>query len=133
MKTARLTAQSRARLDERLAHFGAAEGYRPPGRGWIRAIREALGMIAASWAATEMGIFAKKDAQRIKALLSVFALPATIKGITVDKALAAMRSDKKAVAGKLRFVLPTMLGAVEVFENVDQALVRAALEVIGCE
>ena len=50
MKIARLTAQSRARLDERLAQFGQAERYRPPSRGWIKAIREALGMSTAQLA-----------------------------------------------------------------------------------
>jgi predicted DNA-binding mobile mystery protein A len=50
MKIARLTAQSRARLDERLAQFGGAEQYRPPSRGWIKAIREALGMSTAQLA-----------------------------------------------------------------------------------
>lgn len=50
MKIARLTAQSRARLDERLAKFGPAERYRPPSRGWIKAIREALGMSTAQLA-----------------------------------------------------------------------------------
>jgi predicted DNA-binding mobile mystery protein A len=50
MKIARITAQSRARLDERLTQFGPAERYRPPNRGWIRAIREALGMSTAQLA-----------------------------------------------------------------------------------
>lgn len=47
MKRARIAAQSRVRLDERFAQLGSAERYRPPGRGWIRAIREALGMTTA--------------------------------------------------------------------------------------
>ena len=50
MKIARISAQSRARLDERLTQFGPAERYRPPNRGWIRAIREALGMSTAQLA-----------------------------------------------------------------------------------
>jgi predicted DNA-binding mobile mystery protein A len=50
MKIARITAQSRARLDERLTQFRPAERYRPPNRGWIRAIREALGMSTAQLA-----------------------------------------------------------------------------------
>ena len=50
MKIARITAQSRARLDERLTQFGPAARYRPPNRGWIRAIREALGMSTAQLA-----------------------------------------------------------------------------------
>lgn len=47
MNTARLAAQARVRLDERLAQFGLADRYQPPARGWIRAIRDALGMTAA--------------------------------------------------------------------------------------
>lgn len=50
MKTARITAQSRARLDERLAQLGPADRYRPPQRGWVKAIREALGMSTAQLA-----------------------------------------------------------------------------------
>jgi predicted DNA-binding mobile mystery protein A len=50
MKIARISGQSRARLDERLAQFGPAERYRAPARGWIRAIREALGMSTAQLA-----------------------------------------------------------------------------------
>ena len=50
MKSARLAAQSRARLDQRLAQLGPAEQYRVPTRGWIRAIREALGMSTAQLA-----------------------------------------------------------------------------------
>jgi predicted DNA-binding mobile mystery protein A len=44
MKKARLATQSRAQLDERLGHFGPVARYSPPVRGWIKAIREALGM-----------------------------------------------------------------------------------------
>ena len=50
MKTARIAAQSRERLDERLAHFASAEQYSAPARGWMRAIREALGMSTAQLA-----------------------------------------------------------------------------------
>jgi len=55
MKTARIAAQSRARLDERLAQFRPAERYRAPSRGWIKAIREALGMSTAQLA-RRMGV-----------------------------------------------------------------------------
>jgi predicted DNA-binding mobile mystery protein A len=55
MKTARIAAESRVRLDERLAQFGPAERYRPPARGWIKAVRGALGMSTAQLA-KRMGI-----------------------------------------------------------------------------
>jgi len=55
MKKTRIAAQSRARLDERFRQFGPAERYRAPSRGWIRAIREALGMSTAQLA-KRMGV-----------------------------------------------------------------------------
>jgi predicted DNA-binding mobile mystery protein A len=44
MKKARLAAQSRSHLDERFQELGPVSRYRPPVRGWIKAVREALGM-----------------------------------------------------------------------------------------
>ena len=44
MKKARLAAQSRAHLDTRFKAFVPSKRYAPPIRGWIKAIREALGM-----------------------------------------------------------------------------------------
>ena len=46
MKKARLAAQSRCHLDERLKALGPVRRYNAPVRGWIRAIRGALGMTA---------------------------------------------------------------------------------------
>jgi predicted DNA-binding mobile mystery protein A len=50
MKSARLAAQARSRLDERFRDFGPPHRYAQPVRGWIRAIREALGMTTAQLA-----------------------------------------------------------------------------------
>ena len=50
MKKARLTAQSRAQLDQRFRALGPAKRYTPPVRGWIKAIRAALGMSTAQLA-----------------------------------------------------------------------------------
>src|SRR5580658_263188 len=50
MNKARLTARSRARLDERFKKFGAVSSYVVPVRGWIKAVREALGMTTAQLA-----------------------------------------------------------------------------------
>jgi predicted DNA-binding mobile mystery protein A len=44
MKKAGLAAQSRSRLDARFKQLGPASRFAAPVRGWIRAIREGLGM-----------------------------------------------------------------------------------------
>jgi predicted DNA-binding mobile mystery protein A len=50
MDMPRITAQSRLRLDERFRAMEALVTYERPLRGWVRAIREALGMSTAQLA-----------------------------------------------------------------------------------
>lgn len=55
MTRTQLAAQSRARLDERFSEIGPAARLAPPVRGWIKAVREALGM-STSQMAKRLGI-----------------------------------------------------------------------------
>jgi predicted DNA-binding mobile mystery protein A len=50
MKKTALAARARVHLDERLKAFGPKSGFAQPVRGWIKAIREALGMSSAQLA-----------------------------------------------------------------------------------
>ena len=50
MRTAELPTKARARLDERFAGIRPADRFTPPVRGWIKGIREGLGMTAAQLA-----------------------------------------------------------------------------------
>ena len=50
MKKPRLAARSRLNLDERFEELGPVTRFAPPVRGWIKAIREALGMSSAQLA-----------------------------------------------------------------------------------
>ena len=54
MKKARLASQSRSQLDQRFKEWSAVS-YNAPVRGWIKAIREALGMTTAQLA-DRMGV-----------------------------------------------------------------------------
>ena len=42
-----------------------------------------------------------------------------------------MRNDKKASAGRLRFVLPRRLGEAALFDDVPEAEVRGTLESVS--
>lgn len=44
MKKAKLAAQSRSTLDRRFKELGPVASYSPPVRGWVKAVRESLGM-----------------------------------------------------------------------------------------
>jgi predicted DNA-binding mobile mystery protein A len=50
MKIPRLAAQARVRLDERFKGMGQSAAYAQPVRGWVKAIREALGISTAQLA-----------------------------------------------------------------------------------
>jgi 3-dehydroquinate synthase len=60
-------------------------------------------------------------------LLDQLGLPTSISGLAADPLLAAMQHDKKTEHGRLRFVLPTRLGHVELVSDIDPAIVRRVL------
>jgi 3-dehydroquinate synthase len=61
-------------------------------------------------------------------LLTRCGLPTVPERWAVDQLLATMRSDKKAIAGRLRFVLPRALGGVEMVDGVPEADVVAVVQ-----
>jgi 3-dehydroquinate synthase len=94
---------------------------------WLHGEAVAAGMICASRLAQRQGLIAQEATERQRRLLQAFHLPTAPALWPVAELLAAMRSDKKALAGRLRFVLPTRLGEVRVVE-VDERDVAAVLE-----
>ena len=87
----------------------------------------AIGMVCASRLAERLGRIGGDVTQRQLALLAKLRLPTAISGLDHDALLAAMHRDKKTEHGRLRFVLPSRLGAVEVVGDVAEADVRASL------
>lgn len=86
-----------------------------------------IGMLCASRLAERLGRIDDSLTRRQHALLSALHLPVELPEIDEEALLAAMAHDKKVEHGRLRFVLPTRLGHVELVGDVDQADVRAAL------
>ena len=91
----------------------------------------AIGMVHASRLAERRGLIDEKVTARqislLKALHLPTALPNSVKWSTKD-ILERMRPDKKTVSGSLRFILPTQLGTVRVFSDVNESDVLAVLE-----
>lgn len=91
----------------------------------------AIGMIYASRLAERRGLIPREITERQIALLKALHLPTALPcGISFanSEILGRMRLDKKSVAGKLRFILPTRLGAVQVFADIPESDVIAVLE-----
>jgi 3-dehydroquinate synthase len=103
--------------------FETAAGY----GSWLHGEAVAAGMICASRLAEKRGLIGADVTQRQLRLLEAFGLPTAPAGWRREELVETMRSDKKALAGKLRFVLPRRLGEVAMFDDVPEGDVHAVL------
>ncbi len=87
-----------------------------------------IGMVCAGRLARLLGRIEESFERRQRALLDAFGLPVVVPDLAVEALLAAMRHDKKVEHGRLRFVLPSRMGAVELVGDIDFELVRQAME-----
>lgn len=89
----------------------------------------AIGMMAAGMIANQLGLFsaAKLDEQRI--VLEAFGLPTRIPAtIDLESVLARAASDKKVRKNRIRWVLPTGIGATVVRADVPDELVADVVQ-----
>jgi 3-dehydroquinate synthase len=89
----------------------------------------AIGMTDAARLAQKMNLVGPDFVERQSKLLEAIWLRTEPDAeFVTDDLISVMKRDKKAVGGKMRFILPTRLGAVELFDNVPESLVRDVLE-----
>lgn len=86
----------------------------------------ALGLRAAGLLALRTGRFSLEEHLRILATMALLGMPLRT-SIDAEATLAAMQSDKKRRAGKLRFVLPRAVGDVEYGVEVPHEVVHTVL------
>jgi 3-dehydroquinate synthase len=98
---------------------------------WLHGEAVSAGMVCASRLAECRGLIGADVTERQRRLLQTFGLPITPQRWPVEELLAVMRIDKKAVAGRLRFVLPRRLGEAALFDDVPEKDVRAVLETLS--
>lgn len=98
---------------------------------WLHGEAVSAGMICASRLAERRGLVGADVTERQRRLLQTFALPIVPRRWPVEELLAVMRLDKKAVAGRLRFVLPKRIGEAALFDDVPEKDVRAVLETVA--
>ncbi len=90
-----------------------------------------IGMVDAARLAERRKLIDAELPRRQTSLLAALGLPTKLPSGSrppIDDILSRMMLDKKTQAGKLRFVLPTRLGHVELFSDVPEADVRAVIE-----
>jgi 3-dehydroquinate synthase len=88
----------------------------------------AIGMMCAARLAERMGRVDAAFVGRQQALLEAFALPLDVPDVDHDDLIELMYRDKKADRGKLRFVLPSRMGHVELVRDVHVNDIQAVLD-----
>lgn len=88
-----------------------------------------LGMLAAGDIAVDRGLWDQVSADRQRSLVEKAGLPTRVRE-PLDPAavLAALQTDKKVKAGKVRFILPTQIGAVTISDQVPPETVVRSLQ-----
>ncbi|GAC1322679.1 MAG: bifunctional shikimate kinase/3-dehydroquinate synthase [Chloroflexota bacterium] len=90
-----------------------------------------IGMCAESWLAHRSGLCDAPVVERLRDLLSRFHLPTSTEMSDVDTAMLYMGQDKKRMNGKLRFALPTAIGAGVVVDVEPADARRSVAHVMG--
>ena len=85
------------------------------------------GMIAASWIAAARGRLAEPARDEIVAGVEALGHRPPVADLAPDAILGALARDKKALAGRVPFVLPTAVGSAVIEPNVTDEEIRAAL------
>ena len=86
-----------------------------------------IGMEMAARLAQELGLVEDDLLERQTRLLQKCRLPVVLPEADPDQMLPVMMRDKKVEHGKLRFILPSKIGSVDLVGNVDQQLVREVI------
>jgi shikimate kinase / 3-dehydroquinate synthase len=87
----------------------------------------ALGLVAATRMAAELGECNPALLTRVTNLLDRLGLPTRLAGYTADEIIAAMRHDKKRAGSTLRFIIPRRLGDVTIINDPGLEIVQRAL------
>ncbi|MEN6558936.1 MAG: 3-dehydroquinate synthase [Thermoguttaceae bacterium] len=87
-----------------------------------------IGMVLASRLAERLGRVDSHFTERLRSILQSLGLPTDVPEFDRQTILDAMKHDKKTAYGKLRFVLPSRMGHVELIGDVDSKHIAAVLD-----
>ncbi len=87
-----------------------------------------MGMLYEAEIARELGITTEDTVKEIEEILTSFGMPLKPdERLNPESMISAMAIDKKAVSGRLRFVLPKRVGEVVITEQVTEEVLRRVL------
>lgn len=91
----------------------------------------AYGMLAAAHVAAARGMLPAEDAAALAGLVAKLGPLPPVGDLRAAEIGAAIRRDKKVIAGRLHMVLPSRLGATEIVDDISGEELGAALRSLG--
>ena len=95
---------------------------------WLHGEAVAIGMAAAGELSLVRGLWTPEDQQRQRAVIAAAGLPQRWPDLDPEAVLSCLQGDKKVRDGRVRFVLPTAIGTVEIRDDIEAGSILAALE-----
>lgn len=119
----------------RILNFGHTAGHGLEAVTKYRRFRHgeavAYGMLVAAELAVHRGALARQDRQALADLIAALGPLPPIGDVSVSHMTDAMKHDKKTVAGRLHYVLPTAIGATAIVDDVSEKEMKRALREVG--
>ena len=132
IKAAVVSADEREAGPRRILNFGHTAGHALEAVTKYRRFRHgeavAYGMLAAADLAAARGALADRDRKALADLIASLGPLPPIADVAIGDMLDAMKHDKKMVAGRLHFVLPTSVGATTIVDDVTEKEMKGALK-----
>ena len=85
-------------------------------------------MVAAGELSLVQSLWSQEDQTRQRAVIAAAGLPLLWPDLDPEAVLACLQGDKKVRDGRVRFVLPTAIGAVQIRDDIERAAILTALE-----
>ncbi len=97
---------------------------------WLHGEAVAMGMVAVGELAVQRGSWSRDEAERQKRLIAKTKLPINWPALEIENVLRTLQGDKKVRDGKLRFVLPTSIGQVEIRDDITSEEIVQCLQAL---
>jgi 3-dehydroquinate synthase len=88
-------------------------------------------MLVAAALAVHRQMLTEPDRRALASLITSLGPLPPVGDVSVKQMLEAMRRDKKVVAGRLHYVLPTAIGATAIVDDVTEKELKAAMTAVG--
>lgn len=95
---------------------------------WLHGEAVAIGMVAVGQLALIRGSWSAAELERQRQLIQRCGLPTAWPDLDPDAVINTLQGDKKVLDGKLRFILPTSIGTVEIRDDITRDEILRCLD-----